>query len=95
MTQYAFRRPEDDKSEVSPLVPGDLVESNRGETWTFVAVSREAHGNSSGRVLVTAACEDSNGGYCHHLWHRDGMETREFFPHVFGLYLGHENGDPA
>jgi hypothetical protein len=95
MTQYAFRRPEDDKSELFPLVKGDLVHDHRGDTWTFEAVSREAYGNSSGRVLVSAACEDSNGGYCHHLWHKDGMETREFFPHVFDLYLGYANGDQA
>lgn len=93
MTQYAFRIPEDDKSELFPLVKGDLVESSKGKTWTFESVSREAHGNSSGRVLVSAACDDSEGGYCHHLWHRDGIEQREFFPSVFDLYLGDEKGN--
>lgn len=90
MTQYAFRIPEDDKSELFPLVKGDLVESFRGETWTFEGVSREARGNSSGRVLVSAACED-----CTHPWHRDGIERREFFPSVFDLYLGNEKGEKA
>lgn len=86
--QYAYRRDTGERVQ-----KGDLLDS-RGDTWTFEGVSRKAYGNSSGRVLVSAVC-----GYglvpCMHSWHRDGIETREFFPHVFGLYLGYENGDQA
>lgn len=96
--QYAYR--------VSPLpgqthvINGEPVISFRGETWTFVRVSRPAVGNSSGRILVRRPCPDaydrspSQGGgrECVHMWHPGGVETGEYFPHVFDLYLGDESG---
>lgn len=73
---------------------GDLIESFRGETWTFESASRPAEGNSTGRVLVSAACGDGVTP-CAHMWHTDGIERREFFPSVFRLYLGTEDGSEA
>jgi hypothetical protein len=86
--QYAYTRDTGERVE-----PGALLES-RGETWTFESVSRQAYGNSTGRVLVSAACGDGLTP-CAHAWHIDGIERREFFPHVFNLYLGLENGEEA
>lgn len=98
--QYAYRRPEDDKSEILALVPGDQVTSFRGEHWTFEGVARPAYGNSSGRVAVSRLCPDSyenghGGRECVHMWHRDGIDREEFFPSVFDLYLGDRAGNEA
>lgn len=87
-TQHAYRTGTDEI-----VLPGALVESFRGETWTFEGIAREAHGNSSGRVRVSAACEGSNGLHCTHMWHRDGIEVREVFPSVFDLYLATEKSE--
>lgn len=57
--------------------PGTDVETFRGETWRFECISRTPDGASTGRVLLSAACEG-----CTHAWHRDGIERREFFPSV-------------
>lgn len=83
--QYAYRRDTGERVE-----RGALLQGARDETWTFEGVSRKAYGHSTGRVLVSAACED-----CTHSWHVDGIEKREFFPHVFGLYLGLADGTQA
>ena len=83
--QYAY-----DVTTGRQITQGDLLQGSRDETWTFEGVGRPAEGNSTGRVAVSAACED-----CDHFWHRDGIEQREFFPSVFGLYLGDANGVKA
>lgn len=84
--QYAYYS--DAPGGPAQVAPGTLLQSGSDETWTFVGVGRKAYGNSSGRVTVEAACED-----CDHFWHPNGIETREFFPHVFGLYLGDAEGN--
>lgn len=88
-TQYAYRRDTNERVE-----PGTLVESFRGETWTFDGVSRLANGNSTGRVAVSAACGDGITP-CAHMWHRDGIERAEYYPSVFDLYLGDAKGVEA
>lgn len=102
LPQYAFRvsareLPENDHAV--PLHRGDVVTSFRGEDYTFEGVTRPAYGNSSGRVVVSRPCPeayDTDGGRtCPHMWHRDGIERREYFPAVFDLYLGTLTGDPA
>lgn len=96
--QYAWR--------VNPLpgqdhvINGETVISFRGESFTFEGVSRGAYGNSSGRVAVSRLCADAydngHGGHdCVHMWHREGIERDDFFPSVFDLYLGDENGVEA
>lgn len=81
------------------LKTGDVVYSFRGEAWSFVRVSREAAGNSTGRVQVERFCPDGhavgNGWECDHSWHRGGIETGEYYPSVFGLYLGDAEGEQA
>ena len=101
--QYAYREsakdlPADDRP--SPLHRGDVVTSFRGEDFTFEGVSRPAYGNSSGRVAVSRVCPDAytneNGvRECPHMWHRGGIDRQEFFPSVFGLYLGDAEGNEA
>lgn len=88
--QYAY-----DANTHHRVERGDLVESFRGETWTFEGVDRPAYGNSEGRVAVSAACDAGSDGQCPHTWHRDGIERREFYPSVFGLYLADASGEPA
>lgn len=89
--QYAF-----DRTSGNQVFPGQTIQSSRDETWTFERVSRKAYGNSTGRVLVSAACEGEQGyGDCEHSWHKNGIETREFFPSVFDLYLGLADGTEA
>lgn len=78
MNQHAYR------ADGTRVLAGDLINDFRGETWTFEGVSREAEGNSEGRVAVSAACEDVP---CRHTWHRDGIERRDFYPSVFELSL--------
>lgn len=95
--QYAWR--------VNPLpgqdhvISGETLISFRGETWVFKGVSRKAYGNSTGRVLVERFCPGGHavgfGWECSHFWHENGIETREFFPSVFELYLGTEDGTEA
>jgi hypothetical protein len=94
-TQYAYTReiPGHQTGGIR-VQEGDLLHDSRGETWTFESVSRQAYGNSTGRVLVSAACGDGLTP-CAHAWHINGIERREFFPHVFNLYLGLENGEEA
>lgn len=82
------------------LVRGDKIYSFRGEEFTFEGVDRPAYGNSSGRVAVSRPCADAydngHGGLeCVHMWHRDGIERMDYFPSVFGLYLGDAEGNEA
>lgn len=104
--QYAYREsanplPANDKA--MPLEPGDVVTDFRGSDWFFAGVSREAQGNSTGRVMVRRTCPDAydrspslgGGKECTHMWHPGGVETQEYFPSVFDLYLGDENGVKA
>src|SRR5262249_53929389 len=85
--QYAY------DTETGRMIHRDQgVESFRGEQWFFKGVSRPAEGDSSGRVAVARTCPDayttSNGMQeCPHSWHRNGIETAEYFPGVFGLVL--------
>lgn len=97
--QYAFRSGDywskvgqEAPAEPVRVEPGTLVNSFRGETWTFERVSRKAYGNSTGRILVSAACDDV---VCRHSWHKDGIVEREFYPSVFDLYLGTADGTEA
>jgi hypothetical protein len=105
--QYAWARPgspafEDIATAIGagrePLCRGVEVHDFRGQPWFFGGVSRPAYGNSSGRVSVYRTCPDaytaSNGAQeCPHMWHRNGIDQQEFFPHVFGLYLGDAQGN--
>lgn len=90
--QYAYTREVPGQSGGIRLQAGDLLHGSRGDTWTFDRVSRPAYGNSTGRVQVSAACGDGITP-CTHRWHPDGIETREFFPSVFNLYLGDAEGN--
>jgi hypothetical protein len=97
--QYAWTRPEGGMANVR-LQQGDSVVSFRGEQWFFEGVSQHAVGNSAGRVSVSRLCADayttSNGQQdCPHMWHRNGIERQDFFPSVFGLYLGNAEGAEA
>jgi len=92
-TQYAYTRAGNIR-----VSPGTLL-GEPGEQWVFKSVSRKAYGSSSGRVLVERFCPDGHavglGWECSHSWHENGIETREFFPSVFDLYLGTEDGTEA
>lgn len=88
--QYAYTREVPGQSGGIRLQAGDTLHGSRGETWSFDRVSRPAYGNSTGRVQVSRPCtnhDDTPG----HFW-CSGVETREFFPSVFNLYLGDANG---
>jgi hypothetical protein len=99
--QYAWTHLEGEKAPSGRhLMTGDTVYSFRGEEWTFESVSRGAYGSSSGRVAVSRPCPDaydtSGGGReCVHMWHRYGIDRAEYFPSVFGLYLGDAEGNEA
>lgn len=107
--QYAWHRPLGPVAEEiaeavdavrRPVQRDQVVYDMRGETWFFKGVSRKAYGNSTGRVAVSRTCPDayttSNGQQdCPHPWHRNGMVTDEFYPSVFGLYLGDAAGNEA
>jgi hypothetical protein len=100
--QFAYKREDRTKfsAERFPLVRGQAVTSGRGESWFFGGVSRGAYGNSSGRVRVYRTCPDaytaSSGAQdCPHMWHRNGIDVQEYFPSVFGLYLGDAEGNEA
>jgi hypothetical protein len=99
--QYAWAHLEGEQAvSHRALVRGDVVYSVGGEPWYFGSVSRPAYGNSSGRVSVYRTCPDayttSNGSQeCVHVWHRNGIDTQEYFPSVFGLYLGDAEGNEA
>lgn len=97
-TQYAF--PVDPRPGHGHIEHGEAVVSFRGDSWTYTGVARKAYGNSEGRVSVQRRCPDAvdvPGGdpVCTHMWHYGGVEKREFFPSVFGLHLGTENGEEA
>lgn len=85
---------------------GELVTSFRGDEWTLEGVSRPAVGNSEGRIALERICPDARQGArydgrsravieCPHMWHRNGIERREFYPSAFNLYLGTEDGGEA
>jgi hypothetical protein len=99
--QYAWAHLEGEKAVTHrPLQTGDAVYDRDGQPWTFLSVSRKAVGNSTGRVAVSRPCADAydnghGGRECVHMWHRDGIERSEYFPSVFGLYLGLANGEEA
>ena len=97
MTQYAWTKPENGMARVR-LQDGDSLTSFRGEQWFFVRVSRPAQGNSTGRVTVKRDCPNAyrtmcGARECVHMWHHGGVETTEYFPSVFGLYLGDAEGN--
>lgn len=97
--QYAYYTPDhwsktgqEAPAEPVRVEPGTLINNFRGETWTYEGVSRKAYGNSSGRITVSAACDDTP---CRHADHRNGIERRAFYPSVFDLYLGTADGTEA
>lgn len=97
--QYAWTDPTDGMANVM-LHRGDKVVSFRGEEFTFEGVDRYAYGSSEGRVAVSRRCsqayDNGHGGTeCPHIWHRDGIDRQEYFPSVFGLYLGDAHGVKA
>lgn len=100
-TQYAWTHLEGEKAPTHRhLMAGDTVYDRDGTPWTFDRVSRKAYGNSTGRVQVSQYCPSAvqsrhNGRTCVHPGHYNGKIVREFFPSVFGLYLGTENGEEA
>lgn len=91
--QYAYLR--ETPGGPVQVAPGDTITSFREEEWTFVRVSRKAYGNSSGRIHARRLCPDFRRelGECPHFWHSDDQEQADFFPHVFGLYLGDHRGN--
>lgn len=99
--QYAWTHLEGEQAvSHRALQRGDTIYSFRGEAFTFEGVTRPAYGNSSGRVAASRPCPESHetatgGRECTHCWHRNGIEWDEFFPSVFGLYLGDEKGEEA
>ncbi len=97
--QYAWTDPTDGMANVM-LHRGDKVVSFRGEEYAFEGVARPAQGNSTGRVAVSRECPDAydngRGGIdCPHMWHVAAIERDDYFPSVFSLYLGDENGVKA
>ena len=101
--QYAYKVSAQELSphdSPRPVQRDQLVTSFRGEDWFFKGVSRKAYGSSEGRISVSRTCPDayttSNGQQdCPHMWHVNGVDTQEYYPSVFGLYLGLENGEDA
>lgn len=99
--QYAWAHLEGEKAVTHrPLQTGDAVYDRDGQPWTFLSVSRKAVGNSTGRVRVYQYCPSAvqshrNERTCVHPGHYNGKINREFFPSVFGLYLGLANGEEA
>jgi len=96
--QYAWTHLEGDPRSERPVQRDQVVYSASGEAWYFKGVTLPAYGNSSGRVSVSRTCPDaytasSGVQECPHMWHRNGIDTQEFFPHVFGLYLGDSEGN--
>lgn len=87
LAQYAYHRESGERVERGEVMDHD--------GWVYVGVDRPAYGNSSGRVAVVRPCPDAVDGECVHMWHRGGVERREFFPSVFGLYLGDVDGNEA
>lgn len=79
--QHAFR---DDGTQV---MDGMELTSFRGKRYRFDRVSREAQGNSEGRVLVSRPCADAINGECPHFYHHNGRVVAEYFPSVFDLTL--------
>lgn len=87
LAQYAYHRDSGERVAVGE-------ELDQGG-WVYRGVDRPAYGNSTGRVGVSRVCPDAVDGECPHMWHRDGVQRREFFPSVFGLYLGDAEGNEA
>lgn len=88
--QYAWRKsslPGQDH-----VIEGEPVISFRGDTYTYIGVSRKAYGNSTGRVLVTRPCSHDDHTSPGLSWCK-GEDRREFFPSVFDLYLGDAEGN--
>jgi len=93
--QYAY-----DRESGKRVLRDQAIEDFRGEQWFFKGVDQQAHSGSGGKIAVTRTCPDayttSNGQQdCPHSWHRNGVETGWYYPSVFELYLGLENGEEA